>query len=44
MEMKINTMAEMMANGESPEILFWVGCAGSFDQRAQKSPKHLLPS
>ncbi|MFY8024259.1 MAG: (Fe-S)-binding protein [Sediminibacterium sp.] len=37
--MKINTMAEMMANGESPEILFWVGCAGSFDQRAQKITK-----
>ncbi|GAB2817058.1 (Fe-S)-binding protein [Ferruginibacter profundus] len=32
-------MAEMMANGESPEILFWVGCAGSFDQRAQKITK-----
>jgi len=29
-------MAEMMANGEQPEVLFWVGCAGSFDQRAQK--------
>lgn len=26
----------MFANGEEPEILFWVGCAGSFDQRAQK--------
>ena len=26
----------MSANGEAPEILFWVGCAGSFDQRAQK--------
>lgn len=26
----------MMAAGETPEILFWVGCAGSFDQRAQK--------
>ncbi len=34
--MHINTMSEMMARGESPEILFWVGCAGSFDQRAQK--------
>lgn len=34
--MKVNTMAEMAANGESPEILFWVGCSGSFDQRAQK--------
>jgi len=37
--MKIATMAEMMANGETPEILFWVGCAGSFDQRAQKITK-----
>ena len=37
--MKINTMAEMMANGETPEILFWVGCAGSFDDRAKKITK-----
>ncbi len=29
-------MAELAAKGESPEILFWVGCAGSFDERAQK--------
>lgn len=33
---KISTMAEMAAEGRSPEILFWVGCAGSFDARAQK--------
>lgn len=32
-------MAEFFAAGESPEILFWVGCAGSFDQRAQKITK-----
>jgi Fe-S oxidoreductase len=37
--MKVPSMAEMMANGESPDILFWVGCAGSFDQRAQKITK-----
>jgi Fe-S oxidoreductase len=37
--MNVPTMAEMMANGETPEILFWVGCAGSFDQRAQKITK-----
>ncbi|MBC7849432.1 MAG: (Fe-S)-binding protein [Chitinophagaceae bacterium] len=37
--MKVTTMAEMMAAGESPEILFWVGCAGSFDQRAQRVTK-----
>src|SRR5690606_36162137 len=34
--MQIKTMAEFAASGETPEILFWVGCAGSFDQRAQK--------
>lgn len=34
--MKVSTMAEFMARGEQPEVLFWVGCAGSFDQRAQK--------
>ncbi len=34
--MQVPTVAAMIANGESPEILFWVGCAGSFDQRAQK--------
>jgi Fe-S oxidoreductase len=37
--MHIPTMAELMAKGEHPEILFWVGCAGSFDQRAQKITK-----
>lgn len=36
---KVNTMAEMMANGEKPEVLFWVGCAGSFDDRAKKVTK-----
>ena len=29
-------MADLAAAGEQPEVLFWVGCAGSFDQRAQK--------
>jgi Fe-S oxidoreductase len=37
--MHVPTMAEMIAAGESPEVLFWVGCAGSFDQRAQKITK-----
>lgn len=31
-----------MAAGESPEILFWVGCAGSFDDRAKKITKALV--
>src|SRR6478672_4043137 len=35
-ELKIKTMAEMAAEGKEPEVLFWVGCAGSFDERAQK--------
>jgi len=37
--MHVPIMAELMAAGETPEILFWVGCAGSFDQRAQKITK-----
>jgi len=37
--MNIPTVAEFASRGESPEILFWVGCAGSFDQRAQKITK-----
>jgi Fe-S oxidoreductase len=32
----IPTMAELAAKGESPEVLFWVGCMGSFDDRAKK--------
>ncbi len=37
--MKTPTVAELFANGQQPDILFWVGCAGSFDQRAQKITK-----
>jgi Fe-S oxidoreductase len=32
----IPTMAEYAAKGESPEILFWIGCSGSFDDRNKK--------
>ena len=39
MEFKIDTMADCMARGAMPEVLFWVGCAGSFDERAQKVTK-----
>ena len=35
------TMAEMAAQGKNPEILFWVGCLGSFDARAQKVTRAL---
>jgi heterodisulfide reductase subunit D len=32
----IKTMADWAAEGKEPEVLFWVGCSGSFDQRAQR--------
>lgn len=35
----VPTMAEYMAQGKQPEVLFWVGCAGSFDDRAKKITK-----
>ncbi|MEQ3500741.1 (Fe-S)-binding protein [Tenacibaculum sp. SSH1-16] len=34
--MVVPTMAEMMAQGKQPEVLFWVGAAGSYDDRAKK--------
>lgn len=34
--MNVPTMAEFAAKGESPEILFWVGCAGSYDDRYKR--------
>jgi len=37
--MQVPSMAEMMMNGETPDVLFWVGCSGSFDLRAQKITK-----
>lgn len=40
--LKVSTMAEMTAKGEVPEILFWVGCAGSFDDRAKKITKAIV--
>ena len=35
----IRTMAQWAQEGNSPEVLFWVGCAGSFDDRAKKITK-----
>jgi len=32
-------MAQYLAEGKNPEVLFWVGCAGSFDDRAKKISK-----
>lgn len=39
MDFTIKTMADYAAEGKSPEVLFWVGCAGSFDDRAKKITK-----
>ena len=35
----VKTIAEYIAEGKEPEVLFWVGCAGSFDDRAKKITK-----
>jgi len=42
MKLHVPTMAEMMASGETPDILFWVGCSGSFDDRAKKITKAVI--
>ena len=34
--MNVPTMAEMLSQGKIPEVLFWVGAAGSYDDRAKK--------
>lgn len=41
-ELKVPTMAEMVAKGEVPEVLFWIGCAGSFDDRAKRVTKAIV--
>lgn len=38
----IRTVSEMVAANETPEVLFWVGCAGSFDDRAKKITRALV--
>ena len=34
--LKVRTIADFQSKGETPDILFWVGSAGSFDDRAKK--------
>ena len=34
--MNTPTIAELISKGETPDVLFWVGCAGSFDDRAKR--------
>jgi Fe-S oxidoreductase len=38
-KIEIHTFSKLIALGKTPEILFWVGCAGSFDERAKKITK-----
>jgi Fe-S oxidoreductase len=38
-KIEIHTVPELISQGKTPEILFWVGCAGSFDDRAKKITK-----
>ena len=38
-QLVVPTMAELAASDKLPEVLFWVGCAGSFDDRAKKITK-----
>ncbi len=40
--MNVPTLAELTAKGETPEIIFWVGCAGSFDDRAKRVTKAFI--
>jgi heterodisulfide reductase subunit D len=35
-KLEVPVMAELFARGEKPEYLFWVGCAGAFDDRYKK--------
>lgn len=41
-ELQIPVMADLTARGEVPEVLFWVGCSGSFDDRARKITKAVV--
>ena len=34
--MEVPILSELKSNGQNPEYLFWIGCAGSFDDRSKK--------
>jgi len=40
-DIQVPTMAELTAKGETPDVLFWVGCMGSYDERAQQITKNI---
>ncbi len=39
MEYNVPTVADLVAKGETTEVLFWVGCAGSYDDRYKRVTK-----
>lgn len=41
MDIHVPTMAELTAKGEIPDILFWVGCMGSYDERSQRTTRDI---
>jgi heterodisulfide reductase subunit D len=42
MDIKVPTLAELASEQQQAEIVFWVGCAGSFDDRAKKITKSFV--
>ncbi|MBR99047.1 MAG: CoB--CoM heterodisulfide reductase [Flavobacteriaceae bacterium] len=40
--MEIPILSELKSKGEEPDVIFWVGCAGSFDERAKKVTKSFI--
>ena len=40
--MKVKTISEFINSNQNPEILFWVGCAGSYDDRYKKVTKSFV--
>ncbi len=36
---KVPILSDLKLRGENPEYLFWIGCAGSFDDRSKKVTK-----
>jgi Fe-S oxidoreductase len=39
MKLEVPTLASLEAEGKKASVVFWVGCAGSFDDRAKKITK-----
>ena len=40
--MKVPIISEVKNHGVDPEYLFWIGCAGSFDERSKKVTKAFI--